>query len=110
MILSMREHLSSTSGQQHEATLGEHLIEHARGRAFIADTGYDADRIVAAARRKHMRPVICCNPTRKRKRRLDPTKAVPGRGLLSSSQALPNDIALALRDAEWHGESHAAPA
>jgi transposase len=64
-------YVTLTPGQQHEATLGEQLVEHASGSAFIADTGYDADRIVAAVRRKGMRPVICCNPTRKRKRRLD---------------------------------------
>lgn len=63
--------MTLTPGQQHEATLGEQLVEHATGDAFIADTGYDADRIVDAVRRKGMRPVICCNPTRKRKRRLD---------------------------------------
>jgi transposase len=51
--------------------MAEQLIEHARGRALIADTGYDADRIVAAVREKGMTPVIHCNPTRKRKRRLN---------------------------------------
>jgi transposase len=51
--------------------MAEELILHARGRALIADTGYDADRIVAAVRARGMKPVIHCNPTRKRKRRLD---------------------------------------
>ena len=51
--------------------MAEELIAHARGRALIADTGYDADRIVDAVRAQDMKPVIHCNPTRKRKRRLD---------------------------------------
>lgn len=51
--------------------LAEELIAQARGRALIADTGYDADRIVAATYAQGMKPVIHCNPTRKRKRRLD---------------------------------------
>jgi transposase len=51
--------------------MAEELILHARGRALIADTGYDADRIVDAVRARGMKPVIHCNPTRKRKRRLD---------------------------------------
>jgi transposase len=51
--------------------MAEEIIPHARGRALIADTGYDADRIVEAVRAHGMKPVIHCNPTRKRKRRLD---------------------------------------
>jgi len=51
--------------------MAEELIAHARGRVLIADTGYDADRIVAAVQARGMKPVIHCNPTRKRKRRLD---------------------------------------
>jgi len=51
--------------------MAEELIAHARGRALIADTGYDADRIVAAVHSRGMKPVIHCNPTRKRKRRLE---------------------------------------
>jgi transposase len=55
----------------HDSMMAEELIAHARGRALIADTGYDADRIVAAVREHGMKPVIHCNPTRKVKRRLD---------------------------------------
>ena len=51
--------------------MAEELIPHARGRALIADTGYDADRIVVATHAHGMKPVIHCNPTRKRKRRLN---------------------------------------
>jgi transposase len=60
-------------GQLHDSMMAEELIR-ARGRALIADTGYDrydADRFVAAVRAKGMTPVIHCNPTRKRKRRLN---------------------------------------
>ena len=49
--------------------MAEALLPHARGRAIIADTAYDADRIVAAVRAQGMKPVICNNPTRKYNRR-----------------------------------------
>jgi len=52
--------------------MAEELLPHARGRALIADTAYDADRIIAAVRAQGMKPVICNNPTRKyHRRRLD---------------------------------------
>jgi transposase len=52
--------------------MAEMLLPYARGRAFIADTAYDADRIIAAVRARGMKPVICNNPTRKyNRRRLD---------------------------------------
>lgn len=54
--------------------MAEELLPHARGRAFIADAAYDADRIIAAVRAQGMKPVICNNPTRKyNRRRLDRT-------------------------------------
>ena len=53
----------------HDSMMAQELIAHARGHSLIADTGYDADRIVAAVRAKGMKPVIHCNPTRKRKRK-----------------------------------------
>ena len=49
--------------------MAEALLPFARGHAFIADTAYDADRIVAAVRERGMKPVICNNPTRKHNRR-----------------------------------------
>jgi len=64
-------HVALTPGNMHDSMMAEQLIAHARGRALIADTGYDADRIVAAVREHGMKPVIHCNPTRKVKRRLD---------------------------------------
>jgi hypothetical protein len=54
--------------------MAEELLPHARARAFITDTAYDADRIIAAVRAQGMKPVICNNPTRKyNRRRLDRT-------------------------------------
>lgn len=49
--------------------MAEELLPHANGRAFIADTAYDADRIINAVRARGMKPVICNNPTRKYNRR-----------------------------------------
>jgi len=37
----------------------------------IADTGYDSNAIRRSIRRRRMSAVICANPTRKRKPRLD---------------------------------------
>lgn len=47
------------------------MIEHASGRACIADSGYDADRIRKAILARGMKPVIAPNPTRAVKPRLD---------------------------------------
>ena len=53
-------------------TAADELVEHSQGRAFIADTGYDSDRLARKIRRRGMKVVICPNPTRKRNRcRLD---------------------------------------
>ena len=51
--------------------MAEELISHARGRAVIADTGYDSDRNVALVCARGMKPVIHCNPSRNAKRRLN---------------------------------------
>jgi len=54
--------------------MAEELLAHARGGAFIADTAYDADRIIAAIRALGMKPVICNQIARKyNRRRLDRT-------------------------------------
>jgi transposase len=50
-------------------TVADELLEHAQGRAFIGDTGYDSDDLARKIRRRGMKVVICCNPTRKRNRR-----------------------------------------
>ena len=47
----------------------DELLEHAQGRAFIGDTGYDLDDLARKIRRRGMKVVICCNPSRKRNRR-----------------------------------------
>lgn len=65
-------HVELTPGQQHESTVAEAIIaDHARGKAFIADTGYDSDAIRAQLKELRIKAVICANPTRKRKPRLD---------------------------------------
>jgi transposase len=52
--------------------MAEDLLPHVRGRAFIADSAYDADRIIEAVREQGMKPVVNMNPTRKyNRRRLD---------------------------------------
>jgi transposase len=43
------------------------LLEHARGRAFIGDTGYDSNDLRAAIRQRGMFPVIASKPERRRK-------------------------------------------
>ena len=58
-----------TPGQHHDATEAEPLIQHATGKALIADAGYDADRIIDAIHKRGMKPVIAMNPTRKYNRR-----------------------------------------
>ncbi len=50
-------------------TVADELLEHAQGRAFIGDTGYDSDELAREIRRRGMKVVICCNPTRKQNRR-----------------------------------------
>ena len=50
----------------------DELLEHAQGRALIGDTGYDSDELTRKIRRRSMKVVIHCNPTRKQpRRRLD---------------------------------------
>ena len=51
--------------------MAEALLLFAQGRACIADTGYDADRIIAAIKALNMKPVIPPNPTRRVQRRYD---------------------------------------
>jgi transposase len=50
----------------------DELLEHAQGRAFIGDTGYDSDLLVDKVRERGMKVVICNHPKRKnRRRRID---------------------------------------
>ena len=48
----------------------EELLEHARGRALIGDTGYDSSPFLKAIRAKGMKPVIPSRPERPKKYRL----------------------------------------
>ena len=51
--------------------MADELLHYAQGRAVIADTAYDADRIIAAVKAKGMKAVICPAPWRKARVRLD---------------------------------------
>ena len=48
----------------------DELLEHARGKALIGDTGYDSSRFLQAVRDKGMKPVIHSKPERPVKHRL----------------------------------------
>ena len=48
----------------------DELLNHARGRALVGDTGYDANWFITAVRERGMRPVIHSKPERKKKHRL----------------------------------------
>jgi len=65
--------LRLTPGQQHEATVAEELLDYVPGTVCLADGGYDADRILAAARDRGLLPVIPPSEARRRKRRYDKT-------------------------------------
>jgi transposase len=47
------------------------LLEHARGKALIGDTGYDSNSFRRAVRDKGMKAVIHNKPERRQKCRLD---------------------------------------
>jgi transposase len=51
-------------------TAAEDLLEHARGKALIGDTGYDSNSFIQAICSKGMKAVIHARPERKKKRRL----------------------------------------
>lgn len=63
--------IRATPGQQHEATGGEDLLDFVHGVRCLADGGYDADRIIDAARVRELTPVIPPSKTRKHRRRYD---------------------------------------
>ena len=52
-------------------TAVDELMKHVQGRAFLADAGYDADRLHASLRAKRMKVVIRSAPRRHRKKRID---------------------------------------
>ena len=47
------------------------LLEHARGKALIGDTGYDSNEFRKVIRAARMKPVIHSKPSRKRRLPLD---------------------------------------
>lgn len=49
----------------------DELLNHVQGRALLADSAYDADRVRLALRRKRIKAVIPPGARRKRKPRLD---------------------------------------
>ena len=58
-------HVQLTPGHRHEATVARDLLEYARGKALIADTGYDSNALIDAVREVEMKPVIHPNGSRK---------------------------------------------
>jgi len=64
-------YITLTPGQRHEMVAAPLLLQQARGRALIGDTGYDSNDFIAAVRTKKMKPVIHSKPERKKKHRLD---------------------------------------
>ena len=58
-----------TPGQHHDSTEASNLIQHATGKALIADAGYDSDALVQIVRARGMKPVIAMSPCRKHNRR-----------------------------------------
>ena len=57
-------HIQLTPGHRHEATVARDLLEYARGKAFIADAGYDSNALIDAVREVDMKPVIRPNGSR----------------------------------------------
>jgi transposase len=64
-------HVHLTAGNIHDVSEAPKLIEQAKGRNFIADKGYDADKVIQAIEHKHMTPVIPSTSNRKTKREID---------------------------------------
>jgi len=64
-------HVEITPGQQHDVTMAEFLLAHVQGQAFIADAGYDSNKVVATIREKGLTPVISSSSSRKEPLPLD---------------------------------------
>ena len=58
-------HVQLTQGHRHEATVASELLSKSRGKAFIADAGYDSNALIDEARAKGFKAVICPNRSRK---------------------------------------------
>jgi len=64
-------HLHITPGNVANVSEASRLIGAAQGRNFIADKGYDADAVVAAAQAKGMKVVIPSKSNRRSQRQTD---------------------------------------
>jgi transposase len=51
--------------------MAEELVDHASGKACIADSGYSSRRIFEVIRARGMKPVVAANPTHNLRVRLD---------------------------------------
>lgn len=51
--------------------MAEALLNHVKGQACIADTGYDSNKFIEAIKAKGIKPVIRSNPSRKEPLPLD---------------------------------------
>jgi transposase len=58
-------HVQLTPGHRHEATVASALLDKSRGKAFIADAGYDSNALIDEAHAKGFKAVICPNRSRK---------------------------------------------
>jgi hypothetical protein len=56
--VDVRSTSRSRKGQRHEMIAAPGLLDHACGKAFIGDTGYDSDEFRTAIRKKERLPVI----------------------------------------------------
>jgi putative transposase len=64
-------HVHLSPGNIHDVSEAQKLIEHAQGRNFIADKGYDANHVIEAVEKKKMTAVIPSTSQRKVKRLID---------------------------------------
>jgi transposase len=64
-------HVHLTGGNVHDVSEAPKLIEQAQGKNFIADKGYDADKVIEAIEQKEMTAVIPSKSNRKVQREID---------------------------------------
>jgi transposase len=66
-------HIALTPGQRHELIAAEELLDHARGKALMGDTGYDSNAFRREIRAREIKAVIHSKPERRRALALDRT-------------------------------------
>jgi transposase len=64
-------HVHLTAGNVHDVSEASKLVEQAKGKNFIADKGYDADKVIEAIEQKEMMAVIPSKANRKTQREID---------------------------------------